>query len=88
MCLFLLYFDTHLIDFILWLFWRLSGPLKASDVRGSAKSSLGLFLLSLRLGLAGPWRLLCWTLSSSPAWPFLGHDDIHLTEHKQQLHLK
>ena len=23
MCLFLLYFGTHLIDFILWLFWRL-----------------------------------------------------------------
>ena len=65
MCLFLMYFETHLTDFILWLFWRLSGPLKASEVRGSAKGSLGLFLLSLRLGLAGPWRLLCWTLSSS-----------------------
>ena len=30
MCLFLMYFETHQIDFNLWLVWRLSGPLKAS----------------------------------------------------------
>ena len=65
MCLFPMYFKTHPIDLTLWLVWRLSGPLKAAGVTSSAKGSLGLFLLSLRLSLEGPWRLLSWTLSSS-----------------------
>ena len=87
MCLFLMYFETHLIDFILWLFWRLSGFFKASIVRGSANGSLGLFLLSLRLGLEGPWRLLFWTLSSSPG-RFWTMTKIHSTEIEQHIALK